>query len=170
MFLFIWARPRFVRESRVYSGRRKVRRLVARLDFKRKQVAEIARPCKESFIPMIARPRHTIRRNALAIQAQYVRNAPVLCTHIHIWGSPPFHAPAATLSFLEFLYIIFCKFFCKIFYKSEMVVYYYCCIVQKSFICPFSSVLTHFICFVVQLVVRVNFNRLQRKYECLCIV
>lgn len=36
-------------------------------------------------------------------------------------------------------------------------------------ICQFSGVLTHFISFVVQLVVSINFNRLQSKYECLCV-
>lgn len=37
------------------------------------------------------------------------------------------------------------------------------------FICIFSGVLTHFILFVVQFIVSVNFNRLQRKSERLCV-
>ena len=54
--------------------------------------------------------------------------------------------------------------------EDREVVCIYVPMIDICLICPFSGVLTHFVSLLVQFLVRVNFNRLQRKSERSCIV
>ena len=76
--------------------------------------------------------------------------------------NPLFWAYDTTLSFLDFLYINFSDFLFFIFSSSTTP--------PNLLICPFICPTIAQIPFYVQLVVRSDFSRLQRKYGCLCVV